>query len=177
MNNESKTSNRDIYLDILSDIKTVSDLSLFLSSINDLASSLYELKGGTNEKISKYLSNQQKDKIIAYCRDNQINIEDPISLQKFLFSLSDELKTVPQITLYLVSEPKDKVINQISEWIYLNLNKKILLNIQIDRKIIGGAVIVYKGIYKDYSLNEKLDQMLSEGKLNLNNLLSGEVDK
>ena len=178
MNNEQINSNKkDRYLDILSSIKTDTDAVQFSSSLNKLAFSLYETRESINQKISRFLSNEQKDKIILYCKEHGINIDDLISFQKFISELDAAVKNLPKITLFLAYDPRDESVSIISDWFILNLKQKILLNIEVDKKIIGGAVIVYKGIYKNYSLKNKLDRMLSENKLNFNYLQTGEVNE
>jgi len=76
--------------------------------------------------------------------------------------LSDAYRTIcalPILRLTLAFEPSEAVINGFSYWSRNNLKPGILLDLSLDRNLVGGAVIAYEGKFYDYSLRNKVKQI------------------
>ena len=44
----------------------------------------------------------------------------------------------------------------------INLKKQVLFDISVDRKLIAGAAITYKGKYKDFSIKPKVNEIITK---------------
>lgn len=67
------------------------------------------------------------------------------------------------VTLYLTFEPDEPTISQIGFYCRKNFNNPhLLLDIKLDPALIAGTALVWKGIYKDYSLRAKIDSKKDE---------------
>ncbi len=63
------------------------------------------------------------------------------------------------LTIYFVFVPEEKQIEEVGKWLRQNLkNDRLIFNVKIDPALIGGCAIVYNGVYKDYSLKEKISK-------------------
>jgi F0F1-type ATP synthase delta subunit len=62
------------------------------------------------------------------------------------------------ITLYIPFNIPEDELAKLGGWFKSNLGNTTLLDISYDPNIIGGCAISYKGVYKDYSLREKINQ-------------------
>jgi len=62
------------------------------------------------------------------------------------------------LIIYLSFEPGITQIEAIHNWFRKNISQNILFDIKIDHELIGGAALVYKGIYRDYSLKAKIQE-------------------
>jgi hypothetical protein len=63
------------------------------------------------------------------------------------------------LTIYFVFLPDHAQIKNIGEWLRKSLNNpKLIFNVKVDPGLIGGCAIVYKGVYKDYSMKAKISE-------------------
>ncbi len=84
--------------------------------------------------------------------------------------LSQGYKTIcalPILRLTLAFEPSETAINDISDWARNNIEERIILDLTLDRRLLGGALIEYKGKYYDYSLKTKLEEIFAREDLTL----------
>ena len=81
-----------------------------------------------------------------------------------------EAKTtkLPTLTMYLTFEPDDITIDQIGAYTRRTFSSMMMLDIKFDPQLIAGTALVWKGMYKDYSLrtriNSKKEEILQEFK-------------
>lgn len=84
--------------------------------------------------------------------------------------LSDAYRTVCVLAilqLTLAFEPSEIVIGNISRWARQNLAAGILLDLSLDRSILGGALIMYHGKFYDFTLRKKLNEIFEKADLKL----------
>ena len=72
--------------------------------------------------------------------------------------LEKKISLLIPLIIYLSFEPAKEQIELIGLWIKKNLTQKLLFEIKIDPGLIGGVALVYKGVYKDYSLRSKIQE-------------------
>lgn len=79
-----------------------------------------------------------------------------------LAALEEEAKKLPTLTLYLAFEPNDEAIRLIGQFLRNQFSHTIIYEFKIDLGLIAGAAIVWKGIYKDYSVKNLISQKQDE---------------
>ena len=84
---------------------------------------------------------------------------DADNLSTSLQSLEETFSQSPILTINISFNPDEGTISQIGEYIRQNFTTFTLLDIKYAPSIIAGAALVWKGVYKDYSL-----KMAIEGK-------------
>jgi len=62
-----------------------------------------------------------------------------------------------EFKMTLAYRPEKRILLQIQEWLKRELRNPPKLKIKVDPKIIGGAVIEFKGRYKDFSMRKMLE--------------------
>lgn len=77
-------------------------------------------------------------------------------IKKQVIKLQDKLGLCKVIQLTLAFQPDERTIDLFSEWVKKNVGSQMLIDLQYDRTIIGGALLVAHGIYKDYSVKKDL---------------------
>lgn len=75
--------------------------------------------------------------------------------------LESQKKALKLLTIYLTFEPDDATLAQIGETAR-KLFGNLLLDIKLDPNLIAGAALVWKGVYRDYSLRSKIEQKKGE---------------
>ena len=80
-------------------------------------------------------------------------------LEKLLFEIKQEISKVKVLKLYLAIDPTPQIIENTSSWVKENLGEDVVLDIERDETILGGAIISFDGQYKDFSLRKTLDEI------------------
>lgn len=112
-------------MDYLSEINTLEDKELFLSEVASV-----------------------KRKDFESVRKSFLN--DTIGID--LNELSKQVKNLEIVKITLAIEPTIGITALIDNFFKTNLNKKVLFDFEINKEMIGGLQIVYKGKYFDLSI-------------------------
>ena len=88
-------------------------------------------------------------------------------VKSLLSSVNSIICSLPIIKLILAFEPSEVVIKNISNWARLNLEKGVVLDLSMDRSILGGAVVIYRGKFYDLSVRKKLGELFEKGAFTL----------
>lgn len=133
---------------ILQDTYTLSQLKHKLS---DLKSHLLENFFGTPDQT--WLKSVPLKILQAFNKDNVYEI---------FTSLEIQISKLPTLTVYLTFEADDQALAQIGQFTRKTLNPALLLDIKYDPNLIAGAALVWKGVYKDYSLRSRIEEKKGE---------------
>lgn len=111
--------------------------------------------------IPRLFPKKQADAILSFCRSNSISLDDSMQVQQLIKTLTQQVTILPVLSITLSFEPNEETINLIATWIQSNIGHGILFDINIDKTILGGAIIEWRGVYKDFSLLKKIDTYFS----------------
>lgn len=154
------------YKSLIELTKTTEDVVSLDEEIGLLLQSLFHFDKGKFEEI---LESQIRIRVAIEIRKLlQTNIF--MSKEEIKALLTDAYHTIcvlPILRLTLAFEPSESVINSISYWARQKLEAGILLDLSLDRSLLGGAVIMHKGKFYDYSLRNKLREIFEKGDLSL----------
>lgn len=76
--------------------------------------------------------------------------------------LQKQITKLQTLTLYLTFDPDTQSIQQMGEFARRTFSPLIMLDIKYDPNLIAGAALVWKGVYKDYSLRSKIESRKGE---------------
>lgn len=77
-------------------------------------------------------------------------------------NLEAEIKKISPLTIYLTFEPDSSTCASIGMFARKRFNSSLILDIKYDPSLIAGAALVWKGVYKDYSLRAKIAEKKTE---------------
>lgn len=153
-------------------IRTTDERDMLLSEIDHLLPALFR---PTNNRLQTVLADETrketKDAFLAIWEQQNISLTDHQKLQVSLHELRDYLLSCPILALVLAISPTEKMLTDTCIWIRANVHPLILLAISIDRGIVGGVLMTFEGIYKDYSLRSRLDAIFTNQQTYLLSLL------
>lgn len=156
-------------LEILNEVKTTDDVKVLDSSLDLLINALYKPR----KEFDSILESQISSKEAGLLRKTfNSDPENKIKTKEILKDLKEKLQNLKVLKLTLAFDPTEKIIKEISEWIKKNLGDGIVMEIEKDRTIIGGAIVVFQGIYKDYTLAKTLEEELGKNKEEILKLIS-----
>lgn len=140
-------------------ITTKRKLIYFLDDINKAQ----ELIFNTSEKpLSKRLKGKVNQKIVKLLEEKSLNSNE--QQNEFLNDLSDYIKELPQVKLTLAFHPSEDFLQELSNWFKEQTGKQIIIDLVVDEKTVGGAIIEYQGNYSDFSLAKEIKQYISNKK-------------
>lgn len=86
-----------------------------------------------------------------------INNFNPTRLSEQFQVLEDLIKNCKLVMLYIPFEIPEVEIKKLGVWFKQNLGNNSLFEIEFDSNLIGGCAISYNGIYRDYSIKQRID--------------------
>lgn len=141
---------------IIVKIRTTSEASLVIHCLEEISSSSFSsTKIVEQQKTFRQLPKEIAD-IIIETFAKPANPTDQISYKRQINKLLNKLRTSKNIKLTLAFQPDDATITFFSDWIKKNVKQDILIDLQFDKSIVGGAQIIAGGVYKDYSVKKNL---------------------
>ena len=162
------------FQEILDLIATKSEANELIKQLDRLIESLYEIKGSVNSKMDNILTQELKEAVLKVCLKNKVNLKSAVTFQKFLEDLKGEIQSLPTATLTFAFQPRGETVKKIAAWTGTNLRKKVLVQIAVEPRIIGGLLVEFEGKYSDHSLRGKLDSYFQKTEVvagfNLRNL-------
>lgn len=109
-----------------------------------------EQKEVSTQADSDWLKSLPGDFLNNFSKDNVYKIFE--DLEKTIIGLKP-------LTLYLTFEPDDNSTVLIGTYARKAFNNPLLLlDIKYDPNLIAGAALVWKGVYRDYSLRSRIDE-------------------
>ncbi len=141
-------------------IYTKEDLNLFIQDAEKISDLVFKNpKLPLREKIEKSkekISNKFYDFFLELSRDNH---SDKERILKELKETKEELLKLPVLKIQLAFSPTPSFIKEISNWLKRNLKKKVLLDVEVNPAIVGGAILEYRGRYLDLSLKKEIEKL------------------
>jgi len=131
-----------------------------LSQINNTLESLFKIKRGSfSQVLDKNMGAENAQILKKIAEEKKIDLSNHSSLEKLLFEIKQEISKVKVLKLYLAIDPTPQIIENTSSWVKENLGEDVVLDIERDETILGGAIISFDGQYKDFSLRKTLDEI------------------
>ncbi len=153
--------------DIVTLVRTKNEANEFQKQLDHLLSDLFT-DVSFETLLREYVSYEKQEKLLTLFSKEHINIKQITGVQSCLQDIKKIIAQIPVVTLAISFAPKQQMLEIIATWFLVNTKKPVLLDIIINRNLIGGAIIEYKGIFKDYSLKKILEEKYQQGDLTLN---------
>jgi F0F1-type ATP synthase delta subunit len=152
----------EIFEDFAKKVITKEDLIFFLDQINLAEQFLFKernipltekLRGKVSEDFKGFIEKLERENVIT--RDVEKN-------RIFFENLKNYLLKIPQIKIEIAFKPSRIFVEKISLWLEKNFGEKIIVDLYFNPEIVGGAIVEYKGKYLNYSLEKKIDELISK---------------
>ena len=87
---------------------------------------------------------------------------NPEELRLFFDQVHKQIMNVPRLQLQLAIEVNEQLLSGFYNFIKGVIKTPIFLEIVVKPSILAGCVVVYKGVYKDYSIRTRLEEHAAE---------------
>ena len=145
-----------IQKDALIPIKTLPDMQNFAAEIETVKESLFEEK--RRDQIFQSISAKNADIIREILKKEHIDCKNNKQAQDALNELIAKIKSLKIVKLYLAFSPSQNLTDDIFNWVSDKLGKGIILDIEEEPTILGGAIVEYNGKHIDYSLKKQIEE-------------------
>ena len=135
----------------------------FIQSLNKIIDKLYEVNFNLENSLANEFGIDKKDKFISLLRENRMNNASQDSLKEALENMQEVVRNLPTVTLTIAFEPNQETLKAFLQWFLFNLNKQVLIDIQVERALIAGATVNCNGKFKDFSVKPLFDEIIKQG--------------
>lgn len=112
-----------------------------------------KVKGAVSEKLKELIENLEKEGEFS-----RKNLREQSAL---LENLEKELESLPKIKLEIAFAPSENFLDRISQFIKKELGQRTILDLTINPNIVGGAIIEYRGNWRDFSVAKRIDELMN----------------
>lgn len=150
-------SDSALFNQVITRLRTTSDVSQVLLCLEEFIDTVYSRKDLQEQQlIFRKLPLELANVFITSFANQPITAENQIAIKRKIDALTDQLHLLKNLQLTIAFQPNEETITYFSEWVKKNINKDLLIDLRFDKSIVGGAVIIVKGTYKDYSVRKNL---------------------
>jgi len=150
---------KEVFEELVKKIITKEDFLLFIEEINLLEQVVFKnievplwkrVKGKVREEFRNELQKLEKEGIISASPNQQFSFFD---------EFKNYLQKIPQVKLEIAFEPSEDFLLRIKKWFKEENHQEVILDITVNPKIVGGAIIEYQGYFRDFSLVKEMDKL------------------
>jgi hypothetical protein len=154
-------------------LKTTREANKFLYHLDNMSNSVY-LSG--KNTLDSYMATKVDAKTASFLQGLfvtfGINLSISAEVKNFLDELKTTIKKIHQIKLILAIDPTESFVEVVYNWTVQNIGNGILVNVETNKDILAGIIIIYKGLYKDYSLAPQISNYFIENREDVQKLLA-----
>ena len=143
----------------LSSIKTLEERKRLYSEISLVLDVLFRQQADLEKILDTKVSPQLRTYILGLLQGKPLDEALREKIAKNLAEIKNKAEGLQAITLTLAFEAQQSTIDKISAFARQLLAENIIIEINVEPSILGGAIIVFKGLYRDYSLKAKLEEV------------------
>lgn len=147
-------------VDFFSMVRTKNELELFHKEIDQILHEMFESKTDFTLLLDRTVSIEKKNQILSFLQKSDTDVTNLVKVQEKLELIKELGGVIPVISLHLSFEPTEQIVENLSLWLLRNVKQKVLLDINLDRGLLGGAYLSLSGVYFDGSLRTKVETIL-----------------
>jgi len=148
--------------EIISGVKTKTELNNTLRELEVLENSLYKTGDQGFEETLQYGVNIKLSVAVQLALQNAENNTDQNVRKLLLEEIKNGVNTLKVIKLDIPTEPSEMMIKRIHKWVTEKCGPGKILDLTVDKNILGGARITYEGKFADMTLNKTWDGVWQE---------------
>jgi F0F1-type ATP synthase delta subunit len=135
-------------------IQTTDDLRTLENELNEIKGSVYSTgKNGLTTVLKERVRMQTAEVIApALASKPETTLDELIS----------ELKKLPILRMRIAFQPTRATIEHFSHWLQQNSDQHWVMDLVIDPELGAGVILEVNGLYRDFSLKEKMDQAVQQ---------------
>lgn len=90
-----------------------------------------------------------------------VDVDNPMEAEQRLRAVIDYIRGLDEIIFFIPIHPNKDFIQRLHSWCTENIRNEILIDFTVNRLMESGVLMIYKGHYFEYSLENLLDEYFS----------------
>ena len=149
---------KEFLKEILPDVRTTDDVREVMRVLGALEERHYKLFINSEKKSSDSMPFGSLSKRIA-----ELIPEGAADENKFFSHAKETLKRLPVLVMEVAFEPDEAAIRKISNWTRDNINPHLILEIERERSLGGGARLYFGGRFFEDNLEQMVNRAVRRG--------------
>lgn len=139
-----------MYEEILSRLKTKEEVERLREELDQIQTRAYKVNSSGKGEL-------------AYGSAIKTALEKSgLGPREFFLGLQKEMGNLRQLRLVLSNEPEEGSLEKIIQWVRQNVGEGVVIDVDADEEILGGAVVEFEGKYMDGSVRKGFDRWWKE---------------
>ena len=151
-------------LPILKDLRTKDERDLLRNQLDELEAALFKADHKVTEGILKSHFPEHLASTMRGIIASDEFAKNPEALRTFFKDLEDVIDKLPFLKLSIAFKPPEEMIVRLHDWTEQNLGPGIVIDINYDGSMLGGARIIFGGKYKEMTLAQMITDVLAKEK-------------
>ena len=143
------------YSEIISVTQTHSQAEKLLEEIEELEAAGFGQPG----QLERTLTEKVRQGVAEAMRKG---VGETAGWSEYLGGLKNQVKEWETVELGLAFEPSETGLERIVEELRAAIGVPVVVRVRVDPTVVGGAVITYKGIYRDLSVKRLLNDLTQQ---------------
>ena len=143
-------------------IRTTEDATNFLSILGTLNNEVFKKNTTLDEILEQDVSYQKGLTIKKIAATHKVDLQNRAEVPAFITKLTESINELPTVHLTLAFAPRRQLITVMSQWFMVNFQQVVLLDIKVDKSIMGGSIVEFNGKRQDYSLRKQVEDIPNE---------------
>lgn len=127
-----------------------------------VSDAVYEADFNLDEALTGQFGAKKKAAFNALLREQKIQVNSNNALRGFFAKISEKVASLPVLALKIAVEPDGSMLQELSDWFPANIDRQVLIDLEVVPGIIAGAVLTFNGRYADYSVRPVFDRIFPE---------------
>jgi hypothetical protein len=156
---------KDHKSELCSAIRTSRYARKVVTLLRDISENLYKTDSSNPlEEMEDSMEGELLDFFKNYL--SGVDLQNPLETEEALRKVIDYLTQVEELNFIVPIHPNEDFVKRLHGWCSENVDDEVLLDFTTNRLMESGLIMIYKGHYFSYTLEDLLDEYFSEHDLN-----------
>jgi len=131
-----------------------------VSLLRDMSDNLYK----TNSEMLMTSMEHSMDEDLLNVFTNvlkDVDATDPMDAEQKLRAVIEYIRDLEEISFVIPIHPNKEFVKKLYDWCAENVRNDVLIDFTVNRLMESGVLMIYKGYYFEYSLENLLDEYFS----------------
>lgn len=146
---------------LCSAIRTSGYSKKVVTLLRDMSDSLYKTD---SQNLMVDMENFMDEELLNVFRSilEETDSQKPMEAEERLRLVIEYLQDIDEITFVVPIHPKKEFVKRLFDWCAENIKTEMLIDFTVNRLMESGVLMIYKGKYFEYSLENLLDDYFKE---------------
>lgn len=157
---------------IVSGIRTKEERDLMLAGLRIVENSIFQKSAEHlfRELAQAGIPGHNSRQLIEMAEEK--SVKDHGQRSDFFAALKKTLEELPVFRLEISFEPREKTMDKLKSWAEREIGKDIIFDLILDRSILGGTKLSFRGRYREYTFESLISSVLSLKREEITKLIS-----